>query len=167
MMDLTTALIGLVIVAMCILPIIYFNAAQKNKRKKFLNDFLALAGQQQLKISQHEVWSNYCAIGIDSDSNKLFYFKKRGDKEEQVLLSLLDIDKCRAINTKRVQNEDQIIDRLELGLSFKNNRISEKTLEFYSKDESMALDMELQLLDKWQKLITAQLEGKRKLAMVS
>ena len=64
MMDLTTALIGLVIVALCVLPIVYFQIAQKKERNNFLKRFMELAKQQQIAVSTYDVWGHFYATGM-------------------------------------------------------------------------------------------------------
>lgn len=167
MIDLTTTLIGLGLVALCILPIVYFYYVQKKERKKFLESFLSLTGQQQVNTSQYDVWGHYCALAIDTSANKLFYFKKQGDKEEKALINLAEVERCSVINTKRALNEDQVIDRLELALTFISSRQSEKVLSFYSKDEGPSLNGELQLVEKWKMIISAHLEAKKKPVLLS
>ncbi len=164
-MDLATSLIGLGMVALIMLPILYFHYAQKNKRKKFLNDFISQAEQQQLKVSQHDVWSQYSAIGLDAAANKLFFYSKRGDQEQKSLINLAEVEKCRVNISRIAQNEDQVIDRLELVLTIRNVRSSEKVIEFFSKEEFMTLNGELQLVEKWKTIVNSQLEGRRRLSV--
>lgn len=166
-MDLTTSLIGLGLVALTILPILYFHFVQKNKRKKYLQDFLNLAAQQQVKITRHAMWGHSCAIGLDDANNKLFYLKKQDNEETKVSINLADVEKCRLLVQRRAQNEEQVIDRLELVFSFRNGRTAEKTMLFYSKEEDLSLNGELQLAEQWQALIRAQLAGNRSMAMAS
>lgn len=166
-MDLTTSLIGLGLVALTVLPILYFHFVQKNKRKRFLQDFLNLAAQQQVKINRHAMWGHSCAIGLDENSNKLFYLKKRDNEDTRLSINLTDVEKCRLQIQRRAQNEEQVIDRLELVFSFRNGRTAEKTLLFYSKDEDLSLNGELQLAEQWQALVNTQLAGHRRMAMAS
>ncbi|MBW3544217.1 MAG: hypothetical protein KY428_01235 [Bacteroidetes bacterium] len=166
-MDLTTSLIGLGLVALTVLPIIYFYFTQKNKRLKFLNGFLSLAAQQQVKITRHALWGHYCAIGLDENSNKLFYLKSQDNEETKAYINLADVEKCRLLIHRRTQNKDQVIDRLELAFGFRNGNSPEKTLLFYSKEEDISLNGELQLAEQWQALISAQLVGNRRIAMAS
>lgn len=165
MMDLTTSLIGLGLVALCIVPVLYFHFAQKAKRNQFIAEFMNLASQHQVKITQHEVWSHFCAIGLDTSANKLFYYKKRGDNVQQLLINLSEVEKCSLINLKKMQNEDEVIDRLALAFSYRNPRAAEKTLDFFSKEDYLALNGELQLVEKWKTIVNAQLDTKKKLAM--
>jgi hypothetical protein len=165
-MDLTTALIGLAVVALTILPMVYFHLAQKKQKNAFLKGFLAQAAEQQVQVTHHDVWSHYFALGLDPQSNKLFYLKQRDGKEQKVLINLAEVDKCRVVNTKKMLNNDPIIDRLELVFTFKNTRIPEKSLEFFNKGEFMTLSGELQLIEKWKTIANSQLEGKKENSLV-
>lgn len=166
-MDLVTTLIGLAFVVLTILPFVYFYFSQKNKTKKFLNSFFSLAEQHQVKVVQHDVWSNYAAIGLDPTSKKLFYYKNCGGDEQQALINLADVEKCSVINKKRLHNEDQVIDRLELVFTFRNAGLAQKTITFYSKDESMTHNGELQLVEKWRVLVISHLVARKQQAMAS
>lgn len=167
MMDLPTLFIGIGMVALIILPMLYFHLDQKKKRAAFLNLFKLRAQQQHVQVTQWDVWSNYCAIGLDTQAKKLYYLKKRGEQEQQLVINLSDVEKCSITHLKRIQNEDQIIDRLELCFAMRAPKGPEKSVEFYSKDESMTLNGELQLVEKWKTIINAHLEVKRSLAIAS
>lgn len=167
MIDLPTLSIGLGLVALTILPMLYFYLAQKKRRAAFLNSFLFRAQQQQVQVTQHDVWGNYAAIGLDSQANKIYYLKKKDTQEQQAVINLAEVEKCSVTHLKRVQNEDQVIDKLELCFTFRTAKSSDITLEFYSKDEAMTLNGELQLVEKWKGLITARLSPAKKLALAS
>ena len=78
-MDLSSAIIGLVTVLAFVIPIALIIRASKAKQKKFLSNFVKLAQQQNISLSETEVWSSSYAIGIDSSSKALFYLRKRID----------------------------------------------------------------------------------------
>lgn len=166
-MDLTTTIIGLVITALCVFPLVYMHWSQKKDRQKFLAEFLHLATQQQVVVTQHEVWGNYFGLGLDTKANKLFYYKKRGDKEQKTVINLAEVERCSVLNVKKALNNDQVIDRLELVFTIRNPRAGEKTLEFFSRDEFMTLSGELQLIEKWKVLINTHLESSKKVAFTS
>ncbi len=162
MIDLTTAFIGLGMVALCILPIVYFHLAQKSKKKKFVKSFLSHAQEQQLIVSPYDVWGIYHAIGLDAKAHKLLYYKDGAVQEQKVLVNLQDVAKCRVNNVKVALNKDQVIDRLDLVFTFHNARTPEKALSFYSKEEGTSLFGELQLIEKWKTIVSSNLEARKK-----
>ncbi|WP_017730776.1 PH domain-containing protein [Nafulsella turpanensis] len=157
-MDLGSVIIALVLLALCIVPFIYYSGVQKKKKKNFSKELINLAEQQNVKFSQYEVWSHYYGIGIDTSTNRLFYFKKREDKEQKAFIDLSEVEKCRVNNVNRMVNDNKIIDRLELVFKFRDSKMPEKALEFYNKEESMSLHEELQLSEKWANIINSNLK---------
>lgn len=166
-MDLVSSLIGLGLVMLTILPFVYFHFSLKKKKQEFIKEYLGLAAQHQAVITQYDVWSNYFAIGMDRRSNKLFYYRKLEGKEEKALINLSDIAKCRVHNLKKTQNGDQVIDRLELVFTYRNAKSPEQALMFFSKEEFMTHNGELQLVEKWSKEISLLLDAKRDLSLAN
>ena len=158
-MEIGSIIMGLITLAFFIVPVIYLQKVKEKERKVFLKDFLVLAGQQQIAVAQYDFWNHCYAIGMDPVKNQLFYLKKREGKEQKVLIDLKEVEKCSFINLSRVVNENKIIDRLGLSFTFRNSKIPEKALEFYNNEESMSLDDEFQLLEKWKTLVDSHLQA--------
>jgi hypothetical protein len=163
-MDLGSAIFGIFSLACFIVPVIYLQNVKKKEKKKFLQNFLQLAGQQQLTISQYDCWSHYYGIGIDSSKNKLFYLKKDKETEQKIIIDLSEVEKCFLINKNRNIQGSKVIDQLGLGFSFLHSRLPEKTLVFYNKEESMTVNDELQLSEKWKAIVNANLQVPRRSA---
>ena len=166
-MDLITSLIGLGLVVLTILPFVYFHTVNKKNKERFLKEFKALAQQAQVNVTEYDVWSDYFGIGLDANTNKLFYYKKRGGIEDQALINLSEVEACRVINTKKILNDDEVIACLELAFTFSTPRMPEKLLQFYSKEEFMTHNGELQLVEKWKTIVGSRLIAKRKLPLAS
>lgn len=164
-MDLISALIGIVSLAFFIVPIVYLQIMKKNGRKKFLNNFMLLGRQHQVNISQHDFWNHSYAIGLDETANKLFFLKTAANTEQKISINLSEVEKCKLVNKNRTIDNNKIIDSLELVLTFRNPGMPEKTLEFYDREESMSVNEEVQLIEKWNTLINSRLEQKRRLSM--
>lgn len=161
-MDLPSIIIGLICCALFVVPIIYIQSVQKNKSRKFLADFNNLAAEQQLIMSQHDLWKHCYAIGIDTKANKLFYLKKEADKNHTALVSLSDLAACSVGNINRNINNNKVIDRLELVLSFRNTKMPRQTLEFYNVEKGMALNDELRLVEKWNTILNSSIDAGKK-----
>lgn len=157
-MDLGSVVIALVLLAFLIVPFIYYSGVQKKKRNIFLKEVIELAEQQKINFSQYEVWGQYYGLGIDNSTNKLFYYKKKGDKELKVLIDLSEVEKCRVNNINRTIKDTRIIDQLELVFRYRNAKLPEMTLEFYNNEESMSLNDELQLTEKWATIVNSNLK---------
>lgn len=76
-MELGEVIFALIALACFIVPVIYLQRKNKQEKKKFLKEFLHLAEQEQLMISAHDFWNHNYAIGLDTNSDKLFYLKRK------------------------------------------------------------------------------------------
>lgn len=163
-MDIVTVITGIASLAFMIVPVIYIQYVKKKERREFLGTFMNAAAKEQLVISQHEFWSHYYAIGLDITATKLFYLNKREDKEQKILLDLTEVASCSILNTNKTVDQSRIIERLELKFTFKNSRTPEKTITFFNKEESISLNDEVLLIEKWKTLINSKLGISKKLA---
>lgn len=158
-------IIGAIILIAVFGIIYYMHKVQKSKENKYAKAFLELAAKENIAIDQHEFWNNIYAIGIDKQSKKVLYRKKKDDKEQIALIDLNEVDKCKKVEKSRMiktpSGSSKVIDRLDLVFVYKNSK-SEKALEFYNGDESLSLRGEVPLIDKWNEIINAALkEGKK------
>jgi hypothetical protein len=156
-MDLGSAIFGLMALACFIVPVIYLQRRSSQERKKFLKEFIQAAEQQQLSISVHDFWNHGYAIGIDTNKHKLFYLVSKEGINQKQIIDLCEAEKCSLINMNRMVNDSKVIDRLALKFSFRNSKLPEKALEFYNKEETMAVNEEFQLAEKWVAIINAHL----------
>ena len=158
-MDIKNAIIGFVLVAIFILPLVYLVNMQKNKDKKLLKSFHAAAKKFSVTISKNEVWNSGYCIGIDDTNSKILYFYKKHGKEESTLIDLTEVKKCRTSNINRnvktKAGNIYVIDRIELVFSYKDTATTDKSLIFYSAVDDMTLNNELQLAEKWQNTINS------------
>lgn len=154
-MDLSSTIIGLVSVLAFVIPIALIIRASKAKQKKFLSSFVKLAQQQNISLSETEVWDSSYAIGIDSSAKALFYLKKRIDTEEHVAVNLSNMSSCKVLNSSRNVGGSTIVDAIYLVVSFKSPSEAEKRLEFYSSNHSASITDEPQLAQKWASMVNA------------
>ena len=159
-MDASTAIIALVFIAFISIPFVFMSRAQRKKGKQFSTVFELAAKQQNLQIAQKEFWNSKYGIGIDANSRKLLYLKKKGEEVQQTLIDLSEVEKCRVANHSRgVKTHNtaaKVIDRIDLVLTFRTPGAAEKNLEFYSVDESLIIGKEVLLAEKWLKLINTR-----------
>lgn len=158
-MDIASVIIGLVSLALFIVPVIYIQGKQKKAETRLQEDFLRVARQQQLVISQHDLWNSRFAIGIDTDKGVLFYLKKWEEGKEELQIHLSEVASCRVNNENREVNGNRVIDLIELRFTFRGSKLREQALEFYSKEESMSLSEELLLAEKWKSIVSTSIQN--------
>jgi len=159
-MELSSAITGLVCVALFVVPIILLNRSGSGKRKKRLSNLLAFGQQHGLKFTKTELW-NDSVIGLDEDSKKLVFIKNNETDQAPVLIDLQQVTNCEIVNTPREVKSggktQRMVDRLELRLTQKGQSQSAVLLEFYDASKSFQLTGELQLIEKWKRLIKENL----------
>lgn len=164
-MDTSLVIMGIVLMAILILPFLLHHLSQKRKGTQLLNDIISLADSENATISQKEFWRERYAIGIDEFSKKLFYINKNKEKEERVTINLSDVERCRidalSRNEKTKNGNVTIIERLDLVFTFKYTDRPEKVLQFYNSSEFMSTDNERPLIDKWFGIIKSHIKAGR------
>lgn len=163
-MDFGSSIIGLIFLILCTIPFVILSIRRQNKINLLFESLNNLAKQNNCNISQKEQFSNF-AIGLDENRNYLFFYKNKKNKEIAQNINLADIQSCRALNSGKIagngSGSSKLIDKLELGLTPKSNTGGDILLEFYSLEDSMQVNGELQVLEKWVALINDQLKRKR------
>jgi len=163
-MDWGTAIVGLIMILICIVPfvIMYYNRVKKeNKMLQSLNE---IAQQHNCKIAQHEFCGDY-VMGIDENRNFVFFFKQKKEEAISQFVDLSEVQICQVVKkTRNVKNDIGslgFIERVELSFTPTNKTKGEKRFELYDKEINMQLSGELQFVDKWTKQINDRLKNKK------
>jgi hypothetical protein len=163
-MDWGTALVGLIMILICIIPfvIMYYNRVKKENR--MLHSLNEIAQQHNCKIGQHEFCGDY-VIGIDENRNFVFFFKQKKEEAISQFIDLSEIQTCQMVKkTRNVKNDIgnlSIIERVELSFTPTNKNKGETRFELYDEEIHMQLSGELQFVDKWTKQINDRLKNKK------
>lgn len=166
-MDTGISILGVVVLALFILPFVIIRRNRKQTERKFLQALSTLAEKSNCSISEYETWNNRYAIGIDKGAHKVFFVGKKDNNdnvENEVDLSL--VQNSRVINTNRsIRNGKesyQVIEQLELCFDFTDNSLPRKTLMFYNaKHESLTVAGELQLAEKWAQIVNSVIASRK------
>lgn len=145
-----------IVIAICILLIVFFQINKRKKENKKLQLLSAVASKHNSSITQHEFFGNLL-IGLDEKSNYLFFINKSLPETEEPI-NLSEIQKCRVVNTSRAVMNTTVIDKLELCFSPTDKNKPQVFLEFYNSDNNPTLVGELQLIEKWADIIKNRLK---------
>lgn len=165
-MDLGTAIITAILVALTVVPIAIMRRNRLKKESGMKQALRQLASRQNGEISQHEFCGDY-VIGIDTKNKYIFFYKKNKENELAQFVDLAEVQSCRVEKiTRSVKkgNGDgniEYTDRLELHFLPKaaNNAITK--LELYSEQINRQLTGELQMANDWSKRINDLLHNKK------
>lgn len=156
-MDLSTTMVGLVLVALILLPILYFNFRKRIAKKQMLDAFKALAREKGIEISQHEFWRD-SVIGIDPAKKMVLYQRKNETENVVQIVRLEDVSRCEQVTISStpetaVKGEQRVIQRLDLKFTFKAKNWPDELLTFYDADKVLQLDDDIVRMSAWHKAI--------------
>ena len=162
-MDTSSLIMGLVLVSICIVPLYLFNLNRKNKKKRLLQALSNIAAQHNCTISQYDVCGENI-IGMDEAKKYVFCFKKQNDEIQEHFVNLAEIKNCKTTHTTRnVKHNDEVqkvTEKVELSFIPINGSEPNINWEFFNEEVKSHMTGELQLVEKWTKLISAQLKSK-------
>jgi len=161
-----TTIIGLGFVFFMLAPFITYWIVQKVKAGKFAKHFLQSSLQHNLSLSQNEIWRKNYAIGIDINEKKIFYLNKAKNPEQEIVVNLSEVAKCRVSNDMKPVNLEigkDFKDILGLAFSFRDTKKAEITLEFYDGSEPMSHpDGEHLIAEKWLGIVNPYIKKEKK-----
>jgi len=155
-MNIGTAVIGALGIAICASPFVLDARSRKKRENNFLQSLSDIASQHDAKLDEKELAINF-AIGLDVEKMLLFFVRKTNGQLLAQHIDLCKISSCKVLKTSRTVKfkggDQQVIDRLELGLISAGKHIKEIKLEFFNSNVSLQLFEEIQSIENWSKLI--------------
>lgn len=153
-MDITTTIIGLVMLGIFIVPVAIVSSRNKNNNNALLTELNYFATQNNCEISEHNINSQF-AIGISTSGDKVFFIRKQGSDQDlfKSLVPLKQIKQCvlktqnRTVKLKK--NTENVIDKIEIRFQSKLKEINELSWLFYDSTISTEVINEYQLATNW------------------
>lgn len=165
-MDLGIIIITLVFIAIVTAPFILTGNSRKRKKKILFHQLTKIAENDDCTITQHEFCAEF-VIGLDEMANHLFFYKKVETREIAKSLHLSEFKSCSLINSNRTvsirKEKYYVVDKLELTFYPAEKEAPEISIELYNDEfDSLTLTGELQLAEKWEKLLNEKLKSSPK-----
>lgn len=157
-MDLGTAITGIGMLALAIVPIIYISSLYKNRDQKIISELKDLATEKDSEISQYDVHSNF-AIGVSKTKNYVFFVQKPNGEDEYLkyVIPLNEVDKCDLQIAKRTvklsNTTSTVIDKIELVFDGKTKGERAYDWLLYDTDVSLQPDNEISIGNKWASVV--------------
>ena len=162
-MDFHTIITGAIVIALCFSPFFYMAMRGKKREKKFFQSLLNKAKQLNFNVTDYEISGNII-IGLDDTNKELFFLKKINNEERLQHLNLKEIKSLRLNNANRIEgsgkNQQKVLDKLQLVFTYTKSGSPEVIFEFFNSDESLILNGELKLIEKWAKILKEELDVK-------
>ena len=151
-MDTSIIIMSIVIVGLIAIPVLLLENTKK-KGKKLLKSIQDLAKKNNNKITEFDKWNSY-AIGIDSNSRKLYYASNLQKDEQSTVIDLALVQNCKISNIRKTKSSKTEEERLVLEFSFIDKNKSNVTIEFYNSEvDGLTMQGEYQLAEKWMRII--------------
>lgn len=155
-MDTTSAIIGIIVLSLCILPFLVLSKNSRKKTKQTIGVLRIMATEHGTTIENFEI-DNTFIIGMNPEQDKLFFFKKTATENYKKVIDLNKFQACSLLKETRTIGEKNnyytIIERLALTFNPTPTDKSENELEFYNSNKTIQLSGEFQAIEKWSKII--------------
>lgn len=147
-MNISFITIAIVLFVVCVIPFIVFSVNNSVKRKIKIQNLFKIAEDNSATIQDKDFW-NKSIIGIDKSNKMLFFSKNSEEYDKFISINISDLHNC---SIERTENNNKAIEKLELELKFANKPTI--VLEFFNIKETRLIVNELELIQKWQKLLS-------------
>lgn len=164
-METGTTIIGVVLIALCILPFIITGYISKKRKNKMLKSLRKYAEKYHCNISKYDI-EGQLIIGADETNKCIFFCKKNIDKQtENKYVDLKDILNCMILSNnnplKFREGNFGSVDKLELCFIAADRNKSDVKFEFFNSETDIRLTTEMQMAEKWMKLVNEMLKSKK------
>jgi len=153
-MDLGTIITAAIMLAVCVLPFVLMNRKKQKRIKHLKQTFINFAQETTHNLGEMDVCGEM-VIGTDAESNHIFFVKEHESNTTKVKVELTNISSVSIV--KNHLNESSNFDKIGLNFHPKGNSSKLVQFAFFDSDDKRQLDGELQLADKWHKVIIEKL----------
>jgi len=156
-MDSGTIIFSAVLIILCVVPFILIHRTKVNSQKKLIKSLKILAKSHNSEISKYEICGNVI-IGLDNNSENVFYYKKFKENEIGKHVSLQNVKSCKVEQTQRSgDGVHKFTDKIVLHFEPKNKLLPVDSFEFYNAEESLQMNGELQDVERWTQVLQSKL----------
>jgi len=144
-------IIGIVIVALIVIPIWYLIYSQGAGKRKLQKEIEALGKGLNISISEHESFKNK-VIGLDREGQKGAFAVLNGTDNKVYIADLKLYTRC-SVNKELLNSgskyDNDVVSRISLHFSPKNKATVELVFPVYSEEEDSDLANELMVAQSW------------------
>jgi hypothetical protein len=155
-MEIGTSAVGLVLIAICALPFVLMFINRKKKVGQRLTSLRKIADSQGRPVSKYDIGGDFI-IGMDETPKHVYFYKSQQSDGLEQIVDLDGISSCKVIKMTRSVGNSGIMSRIELAFIPAVKEQQETRLVFYNESQQAALSNELEIAEKWSKLIQERL----------
>ncbi|NLX72432.1 MAG: hypothetical protein GXY94_03900 [Bacteroidales bacterium] len=155
-------ILGLALAAIVIILIVTLGGSKKKKEKKELLKTLNELVQKENSVITKKEYCNKAFIAISKESNKLFFVKKAGAADSQIVVDLKEIKRSKVSvvskTFERKSDSQKIIEKIMLQLEANKSNTPPIELCIYDSEiDGLILADELQMAEEWDTVINEQI----------
>lgn len=151
-MDFTTLIIGLVVIAVCAVPVVLLSNTNKKQGAKLLKRMQKEVTKTHCQLTRHDLCGDFM-IGMDEPIRKLFFLKQLKYDTIFQVLDLNDMSQCKVTLVDRSigkkSSDTRVTERIELQLTPKDKSKSVVSLLLYEANDNPVIGDELLIANKW------------------
>ncbi len=159
-LDIGTILLGILCAAICIVPFVLMGRSRRQREQQKLNWLENIAKKHNSRITHHEFCGNL-GIALDDKRSLAFFIKEIDGEIFEDYIDLNQMKECRVIRTNisvpKNKENYPLIERLDLCFVPLDSKAKEIKWEFFSREHNLQFYGELQVIEKWDKLLNEQI----------
>jgi len=155
-MEICTTAVGLVLIAICALPFALMYVSRRKRVHQRLTSLRKIADDNGSPVSKYDIGGNFI-IGMDAEPKKIYFYKSQNGSDVQQVVDLAGIHTCKVQKATRGSGTSGMMSRIELAFDPARPDQRETRLVFYDEGQNAALSNELEIAEKWSKLIRENL----------
>lgn len=151
-MNLEIMLVGMAILAICIIPFVLMGINKRKKLKELTDALHGFATKHQCNISEYEAGGDYI-FGLDTQKKVLFFYKNTHYQTSIEKMELALVKHCRAVTSgSEVKSSDgakRLTDKIELVFTMSSKDKPEIRWMLFNTLNEIILIEEQQLAERW------------------
>ena len=156
-MDLSTTIIGLLLMALFLLPIVFIARTSRGKGRKYEKELFSEVSLNHLTISEKDMWNEY-AIGIDESNKRIIYIDWSGSESVTTVFNLNDVKTFTSVpHPKNIKDKNlkyyKNAGRLGLRFTFKESAAKELYITFFLPGFGQLSEEDVKLFEKWTAIV--------------
>lgn len=165
-MDLGIAILGIVLIAIFVLPILIISRNSNRVVTLPIEMINGYAASNNCIISQFDALSDKL-IGVDKENLKLFFIRKKQDSFQESLIDLTEVKKCQVLRKNKLikhqEAKDSVLQKIDLTFFYFDSKRKNSLLNMYdAADDRFSIYNDSQLADKWERIVSALIESSQK-----
>lgn len=151
-MDFTTLLIGLLVIAICAVPVVLLSNNNKKQGAKLLKRMQKEMSKHHGQLTRYDQCGDFL-IGMDEPIRKVYFLKELKYDVVFQTIDLNDMLQCKMVLVDRSigkkSSDTRVTERIELQFTPKDKGKSVVSLLLYEANENPVVGDELLIANKW------------------